>query len=145
MHIETVTAVTEELHEAFQRLVPQLSAHKVPPTKQELDELIKSESSILLLARDPDGTAPIAGALCLTVYRVPTGLRSIVEDVIVDETMRRRGIGEALVRKAIDLARQAGAESVSLTSNPQRKAANKLYQSIGFQLRQTNPYYYRLK
>lgn len=145
MHIETVTAVTEELHEAFQRLVPQLSAHKVPPTKQELDELIKSESSILLLARDPDGTAPIAGALCLTVYRVPTGLRSIVEDVIVDETMRRRGIGEALVRKAIDLARQAGAESVSLTSNPQRQAANKLYQSIGFQLRQTNPYYYRLK
>jgi ribosomal protein S18 acetylase RimI-like enzyme len=145
MHIEKVTTVTEELHEAFQRLVPQLSAHKVPPTKEELDELIKSESSILLLARDPDGAAPIAGALCLTVYRVPTGLRSIIEDVIVDETMRRRGIGEALVRKAIDLAREEGAEGVSLTSNPQRQAANKLYGSIGFQLRQTNPYYYRLK
>jgi ribosomal protein S18 acetylase RimI-like enzyme len=133
MHIEKVTAVTEELHAAFQRLVPQLSAHKVPPTKEELDELIRSESSILLLARDPDGTGPIAGALCLTVYRVPTGLRSIIEDVIVDETMRQRGIGEA------------GAEGVSLTSNPQRQAANKLYQSIGFQLRHTNPYYYRLK
>lgn len=145
MYLEKVTTVTEELHEAFQRLVPQLSAHKVPPTKDELDELIKSESSILLLAREPDGTGPIAGAICLTVYRVPTGLRSIIEDVIVDETMRRRGIGEALVRKAIDLAREAGAEGVSLTSNPQRQPANKLYQSIGFQLRQTNPYYYRLK
>jgi ribosomal protein S18 acetylase RimI-like enzyme len=145
MYIEKVTQVTEELHEAFQRLVPQLSAHKVAPTTEELDELIKSEPSILLLARDPDGSAPIAGALCLTVYRVPTGRRSIIEDVIVDENLRRRGIGEALVRKAIDLAREAGAEGVSLTSNPQREATNHLYQSIGFQRRQTNPYYYRLK
>lgn len=145
MHIEKVTQASDELHEALQRLVPQLGAHKIPPTKEELDELVKSQSSILLVARDRDANAPIAGALCLTIYRVPTGLRSIIEDVIVDENLRRRGIGEALVRKAIDLARQAGAEGVSLTSNPQREAANELYQSIGFQRRQTNPYYYRLK
>ena len=145
MHIEKVTQATDELHEALQRLIPQLAAHKIPPTEEELDELVKSEASILLIARDPDGNAPIAGALCLTIYRVPTGLRSIIEDVIVDENLRRRGIGEALVRKAIDLAREAGADGVSLTSNPQREAANELYQSIGFQRRQTNPYYYRLK
>jgi ribosomal protein S18 acetylase RimI-like enzyme len=145
MHIEKVTTVTEELHDAFRRLIPQLSVHKLPPTMEELGELIKSESSILLLARDPNGSAPIAGTLSLTLYRVPTGLRSIIEDVIVDENLRRRGIGEALVRKAIDLAREAGAQGVSLTSNPQREAANQLYQSMGFQRRQTNPYYYRLK
>lgn len=145
MYIEKAFEITEELHEAIQRLVPQLSAHKIPPTREELNLLIKSEVSTLLVAREPDENGPIAGILCLSVYRVPTGLRSIIEDVIVDQSMRRRGIGEALVKRAIELARQAGADGVSLTSNPKRVAANQLYQSMGFELRQTTPYYYRLK
>jgi ribosomal protein S18 acetylase RimI-like enzyme len=145
MYIEKVSEVTEELYEALQRLVPQLGAHKIPPSWEELKKLVGSDSSILLVAREADEHSFIAGILCLTVYRVPTGLRSIIEDVIVDETMRRRGIGEALVRHAIDLARNAGADGVSLTSNPRREAANLLYQSMGFQLRQTNAYVYRLK
>lgn len=145
MYMEKVSEVSQELHEAMQRLIPQLSAHKSPPTLEELDLLVKSEASTLVVAREPDQKGQIAGILCLTVYRVPTGLRSIIEDVIVDENMRRRGIGEALVRYAIELARQAGAEGVSLTSNPQREAANELYRSMGFELRKTNPYVYKLK
>ncbi len=145
MDIEIVSEVTQELCEALQGLIPQLGAHKVPPTWEQLKALIESESSTLLVAREPDKRGPIAGILCLTVYRVPTGLRSIIEDVIVDESMRRRGIGEALMRRAIDLAREAGAEGVSLTSNPRREAANLLYQSMGFELRKTNPYFYKLK
>jgi ribosomal protein S18 acetylase RimI-like enzyme len=145
MYIEIVSEVTEELHEALRRLVPQLGAHKVPPVWEELKELIESESSTLLVARELAGSGPIEGILCITVYRVPTGLRSIIEDVVVDERARRRGIGEALVRHAIELARAAGADGVSLTSNPQREAANQLYRAMGFQLRQTNPYFYRLK
>jgi ribosomal protein S18 acetylase RimI-like enzyme len=145
MYIQKVSEVTEELHAALQRLVPQLGAHKVPPTREELKDLVESESSTLLVAHDPDERGRIAGILCLTVYRVPTGMRSIIEDVIVDGTLRRQGIGEALVRHAIDLAREVGADGVSLTSNPRREAANLLYQAMGFQLRQTNPYFYRLK
>lgn len=145
MYIEVVSEATQELWEALQRLIPQLGAHKVPPTLKELEALIASEASTLLVARDPDESSPIAGILCLTVYRVPTGLRSIIEDVIVDETRRRRGIGEALMLRAIELARAAGAEGVSLTSNPRREAANLLYQSMGFELRKTNPYFYKLK
>jgi ribosomal protein S18 acetylase RimI-like enzyme len=145
MYIGKVSEATPELHEALRRLIPQLGAHKVPPTLDELQELIRSESSSLLVAQDPDENSPIVGILSLTIYRVPTGLRSIIEDVIVEEKMRRRGIGEALVRYAIELAREAGARGVTLTSNPRREAANQLYQSIGFELRQTNPYFYRLK
>lgn len=145
MHIKQVSEVTEELHESLQRLVPQLGAHKVPPTRQELKDLVGSESSTLLVARETDERGPIVGMLSLTVYRVPTGLRSIIEDVVVEGSARRKGIGEALMQKAIELARDAGAEGISLTSNSQREAANRLYQSLGFQLRQTNPYYYRLK
>ena len=145
MHIGKVSEVTRELHEALGRLIPQLGIYKTPPTFDELNELIHSESSVLLVAREPDEHGPIVGILCLIIYRVPTGLRSIIEDVVVDEQMRRQGIGEVLVRKAIELARNSGAEGVSLTSNPRREAANQLYQSMGFELRQTNPYIYKLK
>src|SRR5688572_2221167 len=105
MHIQKVSDVTEELHESLQRLVPQLGAHKVPPTREELKELVGSESATLLVARETDESSPIVGMLSLTVYRVPTGLRSIIEDVVVDGSARRQGIGEALMQKAIELAR----------------------------------------
>ena|SRR5258705_198213 len=145
MYIGKISEVTEELHSALERLIPQLGAHKIPPTFEELNRLVTSESSALLVAHQPTEEDPIVGILCLTIYRVPTGLRSIIEDVIVDESARRQGIGEALVRYAIDLAREAGADRVSLTSNPQREAANQLYKSMGFELHRTNPYFYRLK
>jgi len=145
MYIGKVSDVTEELYEAIQRLIPQLGIHKTPPTWDELTALVKSESSTLLIARYPDENGPIAGILALAIYRVPTGLRSIVEDVVVDENLRRRGIAEALLRHAIDLAREAGANGVSLTSNPQREAANQLYQALGFEKRKTNAYFFDLK
>ncbi len=145
MYIRQVSEVTEELRTALQRLVPQLGIHKIPPTWEELNELITSESSMLLVARQSREEDLILGILCLIIYRVPTGLRSIIEDVIVDESARRQGIGEALMRYAIDLAREAGADGVSLTSNPKREAANELYRSMGFELRKTNPYFYKLK
>jgi ribosomal protein S18 acetylase RimI-like enzyme len=145
MYIGKVSEVTEELQDALQRLIPQLSVHKIPPTLQELNELIKSESSTLLAARYPDENGAIAGILSLIVYRVPTGLHSIIEDLVVDEKLRRQGIGEARIRYAIELAGEAGADGVSLTSNSQREAANQLYQSLGFELRRTNPYLYKIK
>lgn len=145
MHIEMVSEVTEELHQALQRLIPQLGVHKVPPSMQELRDLIGSQSSRLVVVRDPDASGPIVGMLCLTIYPVPTGLRSIIEDMVVDRDSRRKGIGQGLVQHAIELAREAGAGNVSLSSNPGREAANRLYRSMGFDLRQTNPYIYKLK
>ena len=75
MYIEKVSGVTQELHEALQRLVPQLGAHKAPPAWDELTQLVKSETSTLLVSREPDEHGPIVGILSLTVYRVPTGLQ----------------------------------------------------------------------
>jgi ribosomal protein S18 acetylase RimI-like enzyme len=145
MHIEKVTGITDEILKAVTHLVPQLGAHKAPPTRDELTALVKSAGSTLLIARYPDEIGAITGMLSLTVYRVPTGMRSIVEDMIVDESMRRRGIAEALMLRAIELAREAGANVMTLSSNHTREAANKLYQSMGFQKRDTNSYIYRLK
>lgn len=145
MYIGKVSKVTGELDEALKRLIPQLSPYKTAPTRDELTALIESEASTLLMARHPDESGEIVGILNLTIYRVPTGVRSIVEDVVVDEKMRRRGIGQALLEYAITVASEAGASAVALTSNPQREAANQMYDSMGFELRKTNAYLYRIK
>jgi ribosomal protein S18 acetylase RimI-like enzyme len=142
MQIEQVTAINEELYEAFQRLIPQLTRTNPPPTREHMDSLVRSESSILLIAR-MDVNNLIVGAGCLSVYRVPTGMHAIIEDVIVEESARGRGIGETLIRKLLELARQKGANGVALTSNPNRISANRLYQRIGFACRETNAYFYK--
>ncbi len=143
MFIARVSAVTDELIGAFERLIPQLKLTVPPPSRREIEALVSSKSSILLIARDPDELAPIAGVLTLIVYRVPTGIRARVEDVVVDESMRGKGIGEVLMRHALSMAREAGADGVALTSNPRREAANRLYQRLGFKPWETNLYFYK--
>ena len=144
MQIEKVTTVTKDLLDALQVLVPQLSARKTPLSVDELNLLLESEGTHFLVARWPDENGPIVGMLTLIVYRVPTGIRSIIEDVVVAEAHRRRGFAEALMQEALSLAKNAGAKNVALTSNPQREAANHLYRALGFKLRQTNAYLFEL-
>jgi ribosomal protein S18 acetylase RimI-like enzyme len=142
MHISRATQVTGELFDALQRLIPQLTSNNPQPTESQLAGLLESEASTLLIARWPDQTGPIAGILALVIYRIPTGIRARIEDVVVDGAYRGKGIGEALTEEALRLAREAGANGVSLTSNPQRGAANRLYQRLGFQRRETNVYFF---
>ncbi len=142
MQIEIARTVTKEMVDAFARLIPQLSSSSLPPTHEELQEMINSDASILFLARDDNGQ--IVGTLTLVVFRIPTGLRAWIEDVVVDEAARGRGIGEALTRAALDHAARLGVKTVDLTSRPSREAANRLYQKIGFVRRETNLYRYTL-
>ncbi len=142
MQIDIVTAADEELYEAFQRLVPQLTDNNPPPSLDDLTALIRDSSSTLMVARNENDD--IVGALTLAVYRVPTGVRSVIEDVIVDISARGEGIGEALMLRAIEVAREKGAGNISLTSNSMRVAANKLYLRVGFSKRETNVYSYAL-
>jgi ribosomal protein S18 acetylase RimI-like enzyme len=143
MQIDIATQADEELYEAFQRLVPQLTTNNPSPTPEDLLALTEDSASTLLIARDESGV--IVGALTLAVYRVPTGVRSIIEDVIVDISARGQGIGEALMLRAIEIAREKGAGNIALTSNPMRVAANKLYLRVGFEKRETNSYQLKLK
>jgi ribosomal protein S18 acetylase RimI-like enzyme len=142
MQIEIVTQADAELYEAFQRLVPQLTNNNPPPSLDDLVDLVRDNSSTLMVVRDDSGQ--IVGALTLSVYRVPTGIRSIIEDVIVDNAARGQGIGEALMLRAIELAREKGAKNISLTSNPMREVANRLYLRVGFKKRETNAYQMKL-
>ena len=137
--VKVADEVTPELVDAFARLVPQLSTSSPPPGKEELAEMVGAPGTSVLVARDGDA---VVGALTLVVFRIPTGLRAWIEDVVVDSAARGRGVGEALTLKAIDIAKEAGARTVDLTSRPSREAANRLYQRLGFEPRETNVYRY---
>ncbi|MDR0346339.1 MAG: GNAT family N-acetyltransferase [Nocardiopsaceae bacterium] len=141
VQIEVVERVTPELANAFARLVPQLSRSAAVPDDEALTRLISSDAITVLVARSgPD----IAGSLTLVTFPLPTGTRAWIEDVVVDESARGQGIGEALTVRALELARQAGARTVDLTSRPSRTAAGRLYERAGFQLRDSRLYRYSL-
>ena len=143
MQIEIVTKATVELYEAFQRLIPQLTNNNPPPSFDDLSALVRDAASTLMIARDDTGV--IVGALTLAAYRVPSGVRAMVEDVIVDGSARGQGVGEALVQRAIELAKEKGVGTIALTSSPFREAANRLYVKVGFTKRETNAYQLKLK
>lgn len=139
--VVTVHAVDDELLEAFNRLIPQLSSSSPPPTREHLEALVDSEDTVLFVAR-VDGR--ILGSLTLACYRIPTGTKAWIEDVVVDADARGHGLGALLNQAALDEARSRGVKDVSLTSRPSREAANRLYRRIGFEPRETNVYRYTL-
>lgn len=139
--IEIATESTDELVHAMAVLIPQLSQSNPPPSQADLKAIISSEASVLFVARV---NGKIAGALTLATFRIPTGVRAWIEDVVVDADARGHGVGEALSMAAIAEARSRGAITVELTSRPSREVANRLYQRIGFVQRDTNIYRYTI-
>jgi ribosomal protein S18 acetylase RimI-like enzyme len=132
-------SITDEVVEAFGRLLPQLSSSAPPLDAADLAAISDSPAITILLARC-DGA--IAGTLTLAMFRTPTGVRAWIEDVVVDTAFRGQGAGEELTKEALRLARQAGARTVDLTSRPSREAAGRLYERAGFQQRDSRLYRY---
>ena len=135
--IEIVESATDEVRDALNSLVPQLSSRAVAIDNAKLASIIENPSLTLLVARE---SGAILGTLTLAVFPIPSGEIAMIEDVVVDESARGLGAGEALVTAAIARAASLGAREVDLTSRPSRKAANALYQKIGFEQRETNVY-----
>ncbi|HEY7536533.1 MAG TPA: GNAT family N-acetyltransferase [Gaiellaceae bacterium] len=136
MTIEQVTEASPELLEVVRRLLPQLSEARTPPTLEQLQATVENQT--MLVARDHGGE--ILGTLTFVLYRVASGLKGRLEDVIVDESARGRGVGEALVQEGMRRANEAGVLMLELTSMPYREAANRLYKRLGFVRRPTNVY-----
>ena len=139
--VQIATRVDNDLVEAFQRLIPQLSKSNPAPTKEQLESIVASDSSQILLAK-ADGV--IVGSLTLVIFHIATGVRAWIEDVVVDADARGKGVGEALNKFALAEAKRQGATTVDLTSRPSREAANRLYQRLGFVQRDTNVYRFEL-
>ena len=142
VQVEVLDKVTGEVVEAFGRLLPQLSRSAPPLGQAELEAVAGCPANTVLVARSA-GT--IIGTTTLVMFPLPTGLRAWIEDVVVDESARGQGAGEAMTREALRLAREAGARTVDLTSRPTRKAAGRLYERAGFELRDSRLYRYAFR
>ena len=125
---------------AVNELIPQLSQSASLMNEIQLRQLLESEATKLFFAQDKE---VVLGMLSLVIFPIPTGTKAWVEDVVVSQTARGKGVGVALMNHALAVAKDAGAKSVDLTSRPSREVANKLYQKLGFTARETNVY--RLK
>lgn len=139
MEIKRITEITPDIVKSIHKLISQLSSSAFLPSASDLEEVVENKNSILFTAQD-DGK--IIGCLTLVVFRIPTGVRAWIEDVVVDSEERGKGVGKELCNVAIDHARKMGARTVDLTSRQYRQAANSLYQKIGFTKRDTNVYRY---
>jgi GNAT superfamily N-acetyltransferase len=142
IEIEIATEVNDDIVAAFGRLIPQLSSSSPAPDRDAVAAIVDDPFSVLYLAR-MDGR--IVGSLTLAMYQIPTGLKAWIEDVVVDESARGHGVGEALSMAAVEEARRRGAKDVSLTSRPFRESANRLYQRLGFQPYETTLYRYKFE
>lgn len=138
MIIERVTEIDEKTVKSFQYFIPELTNEKDRiPTKKDLENVVSSPNTYLLIAKAEDN---IIGTLTLVFYWVPSGIKTWIEDVIVSDIARGKGVATALMWHALNLARENGAEKVDLSSRPWRNAANNLYLKMGFEERDTNMY-----
>jgi ribosomal protein S18 acetylase RimI-like enzyme len=135
--VEIASEATPELLAGLNHLLPQLSTNAAALTSSDVEALVKSSSVTVFIARDEE---QVVGSLTLVVFPIPTGLRAWIEDVVVDESARGMGVGEALTNAAVDESRRRHVRSIDLTTRPSREAANRLYSRLGFELRETNVY-----
>ena len=138
MKVKKVVKVNSQLVSGIQKLMPELSCKIPPPDKKDLEEIVQNPMTELFIAENDIGE--VIGTLTLVIIKIPSGVKSRIEDVVVSSKARRLGIGHSLIEAAIDFARELNIPYIDLTSHPNRVAANKLYQKIGFRQGQTNVY-----
>lgn len=141
MKVTEITKYDDSIVDVLRKLLPQLSKSADTPSTGLTRQIIESDSSRLLIAREDD---IVLGMLTIVIFPIPSGVRAWIEDVVVDEAGRGKGVGEALNQRALQLAKEEGARTVDLTSRPSRAAANRLYKRIGFIPRETNIYRYEI-
>lgn len=139
MKISEVDKVNDYVLNAIENLIPQLSSTSKIPTRTDLETIVNSNSTYLFIAEEDNN---ILGTLTLVFNKIPTGEKAWIEDVVIDKLARGKGVGKSLTQFAIDYAISKGVTKIDLTSSPERIAANKLYQKLGFKKRTTNVYRY---
>ena len=139
-----ITKATKEIYSVMTKLLSQLTSSELSFSQKDLKRIVASKSSILFAAVDKELNSNVFGILTLVLIDIPTAALARIEDVVVDKTVRGKGIGEAITLAAIERARELGITKIDLTSSPSRIAANKLYKRLGFKQRTTNVYRYEV-
>ncbi|MEV0368364.1 GNAT family N-acetyltransferase [Streptomyces sp. NPDC050636] len=139
--VDIIREASQELVDAFGRLLPQLSSTAKPLDYEAVDRMVTCDANKVLVARTSEA---IVGTLTLVLLPLPSGLRARIEDVVVDSGARGHGVAGLLTEEALRIAREAGARTVDLTSRPDRAAANRFYERLGFRVRRSTVYRFLL-
>ena len=139
--VDVVARVDADLAEAAARLVPQLSTSARVPGQWELGQIVKEPGTALIVAREG---RVIVGMLTLHTFRATTGIHAWIQDVVVDKAAKGRGVSELLTQEAVRLSAERGAHTAELASRPSRAGKGRLYERLGFELRQAQLYRHRL-
>ena len=139
--VDVVARVDADLTEAAARLVPQLSTSARVPGQWELGQIVKEPGTALIVAREG---RVIVGMLTLHTFRATTGIHAWIQDLVVDKAAKGRGVSELLTQEAVRLSAERGAHTTELASRPSRAGTGRLYERLGFELRQAQLYRHRL-
>jgi ribosomal protein S18 acetylase RimI-like enzyme len=142
INISELTETSSSVLQSINELLPQLSSSAQVISLDRLSELVESDNTLIFIGTDESGQ--ILGMLSLIVMKIPTGNKAWIEDVVVDQLARGKGMGKALMNHALEKAKELAVKSVDLTSRPSREKANMLYQSLGYQIRETNVYRHKI-
>jgi ribosomal protein S18 acetylase RimI-like enzyme len=142
INISELTETSSSVLKSINELLPQLSSSAQVISMDRLSELVESDNTLIFIGTDESGQ--ILGMLSLIVMKIPTGNKAWIEDVVVDQSARGKGMGKALMNHALEKAKELAVKSVDLTSRPSREKANMLYQSLGYQIRETNVYRHKI-
>src|SRR5207244_6572700 len=137
MRVEAVHEATPRLLAALARLLPQLNPKLRVPDLERLQRLIADPAATLLVATEGD---EIVGTITVIVYTTPFWIKARLDEVVVDDSARGQGVGEALVKAALEIGRERGAQVAELQSGrgPARQAAHRLYLRLGFKIRDSD-------
>ena len=136
--IVEIKTFSPEIYRFVCQMLQQLSPGKHLLSEAAFCAILNSDNAHLFVIKDSQDTP--AGMTSVGIYRTPSGCKAWIEDVVVDITYRGQGYGKMIVEYAIDFLRHLGADSIALTTNASRVAANHLYPSLGFEKYNTNVY-----
>ena len=146
MEIQELQNYTQTQYEDLKQLMSELS-DRVNFTQTDLMLVLKNSDCHLYVVLEslspcpsPKGEGRIIGCATLCVFHSPTGTKASIEDVVVSSAYRGQHLGKQLMEYVLEQAKAFAPIELHLTSNPMRVAANKLYQSLGFQRKETNCY-----
>ncbi len=143
VRIAQLTEINQSQSKQIFYLIKQLTSNYRQTSLVYHRKVLKNPAVKVLAAIDSQNK--IIGIITLVIYNKLDGVKKLyIEDFVVDQQFRGRGIGTSLLKAAIDLARKNNCHTVHLTSASHRTEANRLYHQFGFQLYQTNYYKYSL-
>ena len=137
IRIVKATKDTKLSWDDLRSLLEQLTSSNVVFGEKEYGQLVSSESSTLFLMYSGE---TLIGMSTIATYLCPTGRKSWIEDVVIDQNYRGKGLGRRMLDYLLAYVHKQEDTTLMLTSRPSRVAANQLYQSLDFEKRNTNVY-----